>query len=95
MKKAIKNSIINLGDSMTYLWLIAFLLLIIIEYITGTVAPIWFATSALISLIVSFFIKNYIIQLLIFLIFGILLTIILRPILNQYIKQTIKKIKRK
>ena len=80
---------------MTYLWIVAVILLLIVEFMTSNVATIWFAISGLVSLILSLFIENYIIEMLVFIILGTLLLIIFRPVLNTYLKTKIAKIKRK
>lgn len=80
---------------MTYLWIVAVILLLIVEFMTSTVATIWFAISGLVSLVLSLFIENYIIEMLVFIILGTLLLIIFRPVLNTYLKTKIAKIKRK
>lgn len=80
---------------MTYLWIVAIILLLIVEFMTSNVATIWFAISGLVSLILSLFIENYIIEMLVFIILGTLLLIIFRPVLNTYLKTKIAKIKRK
>lgn len=80
---------------MTYLWIVAVILLLIVEFMTSNVATIWFAISGLVSLILSLFIENYILEVLVFIILGTLLLIIFRPVLNTYLKTKIAKIKRK
>lgn len=80
---------------MTYLWIVAVTLLLIVEFMTSNVATIWFAISGLVSLILSLFIENYILEVLVFIILGTLLLIIFRPVLNTYLKTKIAKIKRK
>lgn len=80
---------------MTYLWIVAIILLLIVEFMTSNVATIWFAISGLVSLILSLFIENYILEVLVFIILGTLLLIIFRPVLNTYLKTKIAKIKRK
>lgn len=80
---------------MTYLWIVAVILLLIVEFMTSNVATIWFAISGLVALILSLFIENYILEVLVFIILGTLLLIIFRPVLNTYLKTKIAKIKRK
>ncbi len=78
-----------------YIWIITIILLIIGELMTSNIATIWYAISALVSLILSILIDNYIIEMLTFIILGTLLLIIFRPVLNTYLKDKIAKIKRK
>lgn len=78
-----------------YIWIITIILLLIGEFMTSNIATIWYAISALISLILSILIDNYIIEMLNFIILGTLLLIIFRPVLNTYLKNKIAKIKRK
>lgn len=80
---------------MTYLWIIAVVLLLIVEFMTSNVATIWYAISGLVALILSLFVKSFIIEMLVFIILGTLLLIIFRPVLNIYLKNKISKIKRK
>lgn len=78
-----------------YIWIITIVLLLIGEYMTSNIATIWYAISAVVSLILSLTINNYIIEMLTFIILGTILLIIFRPVLNIYLKQKIAKIKRK
>jgi len=78
-----------------YIWIITIVLLLIGEYMTSNIATIWYAISAIVSLILSLTINNYIIEMLTFIILGTILLIIFRPVLNIYLKQKIAKIKRK
>lgn len=80
---------------MTYLWIIAVVLLLMAEFMTSNVATIWYAISGLVALILSLFIDSFIIEMLTFIILGTLLLIIFRPVLNTYLKNKIAKIKRK
>lgn len=78
-----------------YIWIITIILLLIGEYMTSNIATIWYAISAIVSLIISIFVGNYIIEMLTFIILGTLLLIMLRPMLNTYLKSKIALIKRK
>lgn len=78
-----------------YIWIITIILLLIAELMTSNIATIWYAISAVVSLILSILIDNYIIEMLTFIILGTLLLIIFRPVLNTYLKEKIAKIKRK
>lgn len=78
-----------------YIWIITIVLLLIGEYMTSNVATIWYAISAIVSLILSIYIDNYIIEMLTFIILGTILLIMLRPVLNTYLKSKIARIKRK
>lgn len=78
-----------------YIWIITIVLLLIGEYMTSNVATIWYAISAMVSLVLSIFVGNYIIEMLTFIILGTILLIMLRPMLNTYLKSKITRIKRK
>ena len=78
-----------------YIWIITIILLLIGEYMTSNIATIWYAISAIVSLIISIFVGNYIIEMLTFIILGTVLLIMLRPMLNTYLKSKIALIKRK
>ena len=58
-----------------YIWIITIVLLLIGEYMTSNVATIWYAISAMVSLVLSIFVGNYIIEMLTFIILGTILLI--------------------
>lgn len=87
MSKKINNSIMKLGDVMSFMWLAVIILLIIVEAMTVNLTTIWFVISGLISLLLSFFIDSFIIEFFVFVILGLVLLITTRPILKKMLKQ--------
>lgn len=73
---------------MIWIWLGLIISLTLIELLTKNMVTIWYASSAIISLILSFFIDNFLIEFLIFVLLGTILLFTIRD-------YTIKKLKRK
>lgn len=73
-------------SSMTYVWLVAIIILGFIEAITEGIVSIWFVISGLLALIVSLFTDVFIIQFAIFVIVGIILMITTRASVSKYLK---------
>ncbi len=71
---------------MTYVWLVAIIILGFIEAITEGIVSIWFVISGLLALIVSLFTDVFIIQFAIFVIGGIILMITTRASVSKYLK---------
>lgn len=71
---------------MTYVWLIAIIILGFIEAITEGIVSIWFVISGLLALIVSLFTDVFLIQFAIFVIVGIILMITTRSSVSKYLK---------
>ena len=67
-------------------WLIAIIVLTIIELATVGLVSIWFIASGIVALVVSFFTDSFYIQFLVFGVLGIILLITTRPLLNKYFK---------
>lgn len=64
---------------MTFFWLVAFIVLILIEICTINLVTIWFAIGSVASFFVSMFSDNIIIQTAIFIIVSILSLIVTKP----------------
>lgn len=73
-------------SSMTYVWLVAIIILGFIEAITEGIVSIWFVISGLLALIVSLFTDVFLIQFAIFVIVGIILMITTRASVSKYLK---------
>ena len=71
---------------MTYVWLVAIIILGFIEAITEGIVSIWFVISGLLALIVSIFTDVFLIQFAIFVIVGIILMITTRSSVSKYLK---------
>ena len=87
----ILNSILLLGGSMFYLWLIVIIVLTIIECMTVNLVTIWYVASALVSLILSLFIDSFLIQFGVFAILGTIFLLTTRKALNRLIKNKNEK----
>ncbi len=71
---------------MTYVWLVAIIILGFIEAITEGIVSIWFVISGLLALVVSLFTDVFLIQFAIFVIVGIILMITTRTSVSKYLK---------
>ncbi len=71
---------------MTYVWLVAIIILGFIEAITEGIVSIWFVISGLLALVVSLFTDVFLIQFAIFVIVGIILMITTRSSVSKYLK---------
>lgn len=67
-------------------WLIAIIVLTILELSTVSLVSVWFIVSAIVSLLLSFIIKDFLIQFSVFSLLGLVLMITTRPILNKWLK---------
>lgn len=72
-------------------WLIAFVLLILIEIITVGLTTIWFAAGALAAFIVSLITTNILIQIVAFLSVSLATLFMIRPIAVKYLNQSREK----
>lgn len=72
---------------MTWIWLSLIVTLALIEFLAKNLVTIWYAGSAIISLILSLFIDNFLIEFLVFILLGTVLLFTVRD-------YTIKKLKR-
>lgn len=77
---------------MTLIWLGIIIILILIELLTKNLVMIFFAASALISMILSMFVGNYIIQFLVFVIIGTILFITIRDNLIKLVNEKKKNL---
>ena len=78
---------------MIWIWLGIIIILTLLELLTNNMVTIFFAVSAIISLILSIFIDNFFIEFLIFIILGTILLIIARDYLLKLINER-KKLNR-
>ncbi len=69
---------------MTMIWLIAFLGLLLVEFLTVGLVSIWFAIGALGALITSFFTDYVLIQTIVFVIVSIVALIATRPLMKKF-----------
>jgi len=66
-------------------WLVAFIVLLVIEIITLGLTTVWFAGGALVSFIASLCGANSTIQIVLFLVVSLVLLIFTRPLATKYI----------
>lgn len=69
---------------MTIVWLIAFLGLLLLEFMTVGLVSIWFAIGAVAALITSFFTESVIIQLVAFVAFSVIALIVTKPLVKKF-----------
>ena len=65
-------------------WLVAFVVLIVIELLTMGLTTIWFAGGALIALLMAFLGFNLVVQMVVFLLISGILLVMTRPIAMKY-----------
>ena len=69
---------------MTMIWLIAFLGLLLLEFLTVGLVSIWFAVGALAALITTFITKSIAIQTIVFIVVSIVALVFTRPLLKKF-----------
>ena len=76
----------NMCEEMILLigWFIAFLVLLVIEFVTINLVTIWFAIGALAAIISTFFTDVILIQLIVFFVVSLLSLIFTRPIIKKF-----------
>lgn len=76
---------------MIYVWLVAFIVLVIFELATVSLTSIWFALGAAAALVCNLLGLNETIQIVVFVIVSILLLLLTKPLADKYFKgRTIK-----
>lgn len=82
--------LVFLIDNAIWFWLIIFVLMVVIEFATTDFVTIWFAASAIPTLIVAaIWPERFLVQTLIFVIAGIALLVLTRPALVKYFRKNI------
>lgn len=69
---------------MTTVWLIAFLGLLLIEFLTVGLVSIWFALGALAALITTFMTESIVIQGIVFVVVSIIALLVTRPLMKKF-----------
>ena len=69
---------------MTMIWLIAFLGLLLVEFLTVGLVSIWFALGALVAVIVSLFTDSIIIQSFVFVFVSVIAIIATKPLMKKF-----------
>lgn len=69
---------------MTTIWLIAFLGLLLVEFLTVGLVSIWFAFGALAALITTFITESVLVQVLVFVIISIIALLVTRPLMKKF-----------
>lgn len=77
------------GISMTMFWLIAFVVLLVVEGIIPGLVSIWFAAGALLALLLSLVVDAVWAQILVFLVASLLLLMLTRPLAKKYVNSRI------
>ena len=65
-------------------WLVALVVLAVLEGVTVTLVSLWFALGALAALITSFFVDNIWIQFAVFLVVSLVTLLVIRPLAQRY-----------
>ncbi|MCI7473916.1 MAG: NfeD family protein [Clostridiales bacterium] len=66
-------------------WLVALVVLAVLEGMTVTLVSLWFALGALAALITSFFVDNIWIQFAVFLVVSLVTLLVIRPLTQRYV----------
>ena len=66
-------------------WLVALIILAVVEAATVTLVSLWFALGALAALITSFFVQNIWIQFAVFLVVSLVTLLVIRPLTRRYV----------
>ena len=69
---------------MTIVWLIAFLGLLLLEFMTVGLVSIWFAIGAVAALITSFFTDSVVVQLIAFVVVSVVALIVTKPLVKKF-----------
>ena len=69
---------------MMSIWLIMFLVLLLIEFLTVGLVSIWFSIGALAALISTFITDSFLIQAVVFVVVSIISLIITRPLIKKF-----------
>lgn len=69
---------------MTLIWVIAFLGLLLVEFLTVGLVSIWFAVGALAALITTFITESVLIQTIVFVIVSIATLLITQPLIKKF-----------
>lgn len=71
----------------TIFWLIAFVVLLIIEIITLGLTTVWFALGAVVAFLAAYVGAPTIVQIIVFLVVSVVLLVVTRPIVMKYFNQ--------
>lgn len=69
---------------MSLIWVIAFLGLLLVEFLTVGLVSIWFAVGALGALITSFITESVLIQTIVFVIVSVITLIVTKPLMKKF-----------
>ena len=69
---------------MTLIWVIAFLGLLLVEFLTVGLVSIWFAVGALAALITSFITESVLIQTIIFIVVSVIALVATQPLIKKF-----------
>lgn len=65
-------------------WFIAFIILVLIEFVTVDLVSIWFAFGSIAAMMCSFFVESMVIQLGVFIIVSLICLIITKPLVRKF-----------
>jgi len=71
----------------TIFWLIAFVILLVIEIITLGLTTVWFALGAIAAFLAAYVGTSILVQIIVFLVVSIALLIVTRPIVMKHFNQ--------
>lgn len=79
-----------MGEYMIWVWLIVFIFMLVLEFITTDFVSVWFAISAIPTIIITLIFKELIwLQITIFFVVGFLLMLLIRKYVVRYTKKNI------
>ena len=68
----------------SFAWFIAFMVLLLIEFVTVNLVTIWFVIGSLAALITSYFTDSLVIQIIVFVIFSIITVFFTKTIMRKF-----------
>lgn len=76
---------------LTVYWLIAAVVLLVVEIITVSLTSIWFAGGAIVAAIISTFNKSLVVQLVAFIVVTAILLVLTRPMAKKFLNRKVEK----
>ncbi|MCR5556469.1 MAG: NfeD family protein [Butyrivibrio sp.] len=89
--KVLEEVTVMLMISPAIIWLIAAIVLAVIELSTMGLVTIWFAIGALVAMIGALFGAGIFVQLLLFIVVSVVILVAVRPLAEKYLNRNIKK----
>ncbi len=69
---------------MSIIWLIAFLGLLLLEFLTVGLVSIWFAVGALAAMLLSLFVDSVLVQFIVFIVVSVITLFLTKPLMKKF-----------